>query len=162
MLRAAQMLKHGGSRMPACGTIHVITLQDFEAACRGERWRLRPGEASVDLEIYWHVVNYLVTGDAESTFLQSGVQMQPVSEEGHFEVHSPQDVAALHARLSTKSAAELMSRFSSTKFDELGVYGLRRSEHLILGMCRGPRPSRKPRSSPGCEGWSRTSRAGHT
>jgi hypothetical protein len=106
------------------GIIHVITLQDFEAACRGERWKLRPGEASIELQTYWHVIHYLVTGDANSTFLQSGVQVQGVPvEEMHCEVHSPQDVAALHARLSTKSTAELMSRFDTTKFDELGLYG---------------------------------------
>ena len=63
------------------GIIHVITLQDFEAACRGDFWTLRPGEASVDLGIYWHVIHYLVTGDANSTFLHSGVQLQEVSEE---------------------------------------------------------------------------------
>src|SRR5262245_7156806 len=123
-MRAGKLLQHGGSAMAMHGTIHVITLQDFEAACRGESWKLRPGEASIELEIYFHVIHYLVTGDANLTFLLSGVQIQQVSEaDAHCEVHSPKDVAALHACLSTKSTAELMSRFSSTKFDELGLYG---------------------------------------
>ena len=110
--------------MPVEGIIHVITSQDFEAACKGESWTLRPGEASIELNIFWHAIHYLVTGDANLTFLLTGVQIPQVSEkDAHCEVHSPQDVAALHARLSTKSAAELMSAFDSTKFDALGIYG---------------------------------------
>jgi Domain of unknown function (DUF1877) len=119
--RAIAATRTGGSGMALGGIIHVITLQDFEAACRGDSWRLRPGVASVELEIYWHVIHYLVTGNANFAFLQSGVQIHD-SGEGIFEVHSPQDVAALHARLSTKSAAELMSKFDTTKFDELRLY----------------------------------------
>jgi hypothetical protein len=53
--------------------------------------------------------------------LQSGVQVQEVDE--HCEVHSPQDVAALHARLSNTTVSELMSAFDSTKFDALEIYG---------------------------------------
>ena len=55
------------------------------------------------------------------TFLRSGVQVPPEAS-GHIEVHSPQDVAALDARLSKTTVSELMSTFDTSKFDELGIY----------------------------------------
>ena len=56
------------------------------------------------------------------TFLRSGVQVPPEAS-GHIEVHSPQDVAALDARLSKMTVSDLMSSFNAIKFDELGIYG---------------------------------------
>ena len=103
-------------------TVRLITLQAFEAASRGDVkiWTPCEDQTSIELDQFWHAIHYLLTGNTNLTFLQSGVQIDQVSE--HCEVHSPQDVVALHARLSRKSASGLMSRYDSAKFDELGIY----------------------------------------
>jgi hypothetical protein len=107
--------------MPLQARIQFITLQAFEAAKRGDKsWRPCEGQPCIDLDIFWHAIHYLLTGDSNVAFLQSGVQVQEVSE--HCEVHSPQDIAALDARLSKTTVSELMSTFDSKKFDSLGIY----------------------------------------
>jgi Domain of unknown function (DUF1877) len=100
-----------------------ISSEGFEAAKSGDLKNFTPcwDQASVDLDIYWHAIHFLLTGDTSMTFLRSGVQILPQSE--HCEVHSSQDVAALDARLSKTTVSELMSAFDSAKFDELGIYG---------------------------------------
>ena len=102
--------------------ICLITSETFEAGKSGNPNDCVPCEdkTSVDLDKDWHAIHFLLTGDTSKTFLQTGVQIAEL--EGHCELHSPQDVAALHARLSKTSASELMSAFDSMKFDELGIY----------------------------------------
>jgi hypothetical protein len=101
--------------------ITLITAETFEAAKNNLRNCARcEDETSVDLDKDWHAIHYLLTGDTKLTFLNTGIQVAEV--DGHFEIHSPQDVAALHARLSKTSASELVSNFNSMKFDELGIY----------------------------------------
>jgi hypothetical protein len=109
--------------LPLLAKIRLITSEDFDAAKRGDVKSDRPcgDQTSVELSIFWHAIHFLLTGDADPTFLRSGVQIPQVSE--HCEVHSPRDVAALDARLSKTTVSELMSNFDSTKFDALELYG---------------------------------------
>jgi hypothetical protein len=102
--------------------ICLITSETFEAGKSGNPNDCLPCEdaTSVDLDKDWHAIHFLLTGDTSLTFLQTGVQIAEL--EGHCELRSPQDVAALHARLSKTSASELMSTFDSMKFDALGIY----------------------------------------
>jgi Domain of unknown function (DUF1877) len=109
--------------LPIRANIRLITGETFDAIKRGDPKNGTHCEdhTSVQLEIYWHAIHYLLTGDTTHTFLQSGVQIDEVSD--HCEVHSPQDVATLHTRLCKTSVSELMSRFDPAKFDQLGIYG---------------------------------------
>ena len=103
--------------------IRLITEGGFDAGKSGDLDKYTPCEdqTSVELDMNWHVIHFLLTGDTNLTFLCSGVQIPEVS--GHCEVHSPQDVAALDARLSKTTVSELMLTFDTAKFDELGIYG---------------------------------------
>jgi hypothetical protein len=104
-------------------SFHLITSEAFEAAKSGDvkNWAPCDDQTTVELDIFWHAIHFLLTGDTSLTFLQSGVQIPQVSD--HCEVHSPQDVIALDARLSKTTVSELMSTFDSAKFDGLGIYG---------------------------------------
>ena len=104
--------------------IHLITSETFEAVKSGHLENSTPCEdkTSVDLDKLWHAIHFLLTGNTSMTFLRSGVQVPPEAS-GHIEVHSPQDVAALDARLSKTTVSELMSTFDSAKFDALEIYG---------------------------------------
>jgi Domain of unknown function (DUF1877) len=109
--------------LPIQATIRLITSQTFDAVKSGDpqTGTLCEDQTSVELQIFWHAIHYLLTGDTTHTFLQSGVQLDEVS--GHCEFHSPRDVATLHARLPETSVSELMSRFDLVTFDQLGIYG---------------------------------------
>jgi hypothetical protein len=109
-------------RLGLRANIWLVTPKTFEAAKRGDWENCAPCEdkTSVDLDKDWHAIHYLLTGDTKSTFLHTGVQLAGVDE--HYELHSPQDVAALHSRLSATSASALMSTFDAKKFDELEIY----------------------------------------
>ena len=111
------------------GRIALITAEFFQASTKAETFEAAKNnlknctrcedETSVDLDKDWHAIHFLLTGDTKWSFLNTGVQVAVV--DGHYEVHSPRDVAALHARLSKTTPSALMSNFNPTKFDELKI-----------------------------------------
>ena len=102
--------------------IYAVSAQAYAAALNGnsEAFVLSDSIPGIDLDKAWHAIHYLLTGDTTLTLLLSGTQIVGVSE--HSEVHAPENIAALHHRLSSILAAEIVQKFDPTEFNRLGIY----------------------------------------
>lgn len=102
--------------------VHPITSESFDAAMRGDLDLFAPSEAldGTDLDKAWHAIHYLLTGDRDVRFLLTGHDIAAYG--GHVEAHSPADVAALQARLASKTNEEILSAFDADLFNKMGIY----------------------------------------
>lgn len=102
--------------------IHPITAESYDAAMRGDLGSFSPSEAldGADLDKTWHAIHYLLTGDTDLRFLLSGCDVAAYG--GHVTAHSPQEVAALHTLMSSKTNEQIMTAFGAELFNELGIY----------------------------------------
>lgn len=117
-----QLLSAKGNEMSLCSTIRLINDDSYQAVIDEDLscFDVIDGGNELELDKFWHVVSYLLTGNTENAFLKIGVQLPEVSETA--EVISPEETKEINKQIQKIDLSNLQNNYSIKYLEQKDIY----------------------------------------